>query len=281
MKKNLSVLIIVVAILYIAFVCFYYATSKNVHSTYLSKNQNVASSSILDAKSEDSSISGNEETQSQDTQIEIDDGYNYYIEFKDLGTGKKYRQVDINDINAVNIAVKKYQEEYNNKKGTESAVRGFLEFLPFYYAFLSGQSGIITDEANKIIDGQVEMPKYENGETPNIEDYLREKYGKYGINTNHDEGYFFATINYQYLYDNIASYLTAEWQELIKFNIKYQGTIISDAHFTIRKENIKEIISFYEDFKLKYPEFCEKHLNIDKVISTYKQGLNNYPCAAY
>lgn len=281
MKKNLSILLVIIGILYVAFVCFYYVTSKNVHSTFYSKNLNTANNSILDSNYIEDSNSSNDEMPTQDTQIEKEDGYNYYIEFKDLGTGKKYRQIDINDINAANFAGKKYQEEYNNKKGTEAAIKGFLEFLPFYYAFLGEQSSIISDEANKIIDGQQAMPTDENGESPNIEDYLREKYEKYGININHDEGYFYATRSYQYLYDNFESYLTVEWQELIKFNIKYQGTIISDAHFTIDKNEIKEIISFYENFKLKYPEFCEKHLNIDKVISTYKKGLNNYPCAAY
>ena len=76
-------------------------------------------------------------------------------------------------------------------------------------------------------------------------------------------------------------YLSAEWQELIKFNIKYQGTIISDAHFTIDKKDINEIISFYENYKTRYPEFSKKYLNLERVIDSFKNGLNTYPCAAY
>lgn len=281
MKKNIRILVFTAVILYVVFFCFYYVTSEDGQSIHFGKNKNVENSSVLTSNYTATAIVPNEEIKPSNAQVEENQGYNYYLELKDFGSGDKYKNIDISDINAVNIAVEGYQEEYRNKKSTSEAESGFLEFLPFYYAFISGQSSMITEEANKIIDGQIEMPQDENGQSPIIEDYLREKYEQYGINVNHDEGYFYATGSYQYLWDNFASYLSVEWQELIKFNIKYQGTIISDAHFTIEKDDIKEIISFYENFKTKYPEFCKKHLNIESLIDSFKKGLKNYPCAAY
>ena len=206
--------------------------------------------------------------------------YNYYIYIKDVSSGKKYRHININNINAVNIAVAEFQEEYNDKKGTAEAEKGFLKFIDFYRTFL-GEQSVIEQEAQDLIQER-SLLKYEEVEKlPPIEDTLRMKYEKYGININHDEGYFYVTRNFQYIYDNFAPYLTTEWQELFKFNAKYQCTIISDAHFTINKNDIKEIISFYKNFKIKYPDFCKKHLNIDKVIESFEKGLLNYPCAAY
>ena len=281
MKKNIPILIFIAVILYTAFVCFYYINSRDRHSIHFDKNKNVENVRVLTSYYETAEIVKKDESNHPNTQVENTQGYNYYIELKDLGSGDTYRRIDINDINAVNVAVKEYQEKYRNKKGTVEAEKGFLEFMPFYYAFLGEQSSMITDEANKIIDGQIELPQDENGQPPIIEDYLREKYEQYGIKINHDEGYFFATRSHQYLWNNFAPYLSTEWQELIKFNVKYQGTIISDAHFTIEKDDIKEIISFYENFKTKYPEFSKKHLNIERVIDTFKKGLKNYPCAAY
>ena len=279
MKKLLSVVFSIFIILYIIFIFYHYCgASKRMSLTTIENHSdlNVSDINLPDEKQTSDEIFANSQNlSSQDGVI----GYNYYIEIKNTSSGNKYKHIKPNDINAANIAVKEYKSEYNDKKNTKDAEKGFLEFMHFYHLFLSNQTSL-EQEAQDLIKKRWELSYEESSKLPSIEDTLRMKYEGFGININHDEGYFYVTTNYKYLYDNFASYLSVEWQELLKFNIKYQGTIISDAHFTIKPNDIRDIISFYENFKLKYPDFCKKYLNIEQVIDTYKKGLSTYPCAA-
>jgi len=207
--------------------------------------------------------------------------YEFYIYIKDVDkNSRKYDNVDLNNLNSINTIVAKYKEEYKNLKGTKDAEAGYLIFLKYYYNFLAIHSDKVTKEVTNIIDNRC-VPKNDSEiEMCNkpMDDYIK-KCQSYGFNLSHDEAYFYPVVYNKYLYDNFNPYLPKEWQEYLKFSLIYDQVIISDAHFMIDIEDIKSIIKFCEEFLLKYPDFCNQHFELEKVVDTYKRGLTTYPSA--
>ena len=207
--------------------------------------------------------------------------YEFYIIIKDIDVhSKKYDDIDLSDLNSINTIVAKYKEEYKNLKGTKDAEAGYLIFLKYYYNFLAIHSDKVTKEVTNIIDNRC-VPKNDSEiEMCNkpMDDYIK-KCQSYGFNLSHDEAYFYPVVYNKYLYDNFNPYLPKEWQEYLKFSLIYDQVIISDAHFMIDIEDIKSIIKFCEEFLLKYPDFCNQHFELEKVVDTYKRGLTTYPSA--
>lgn len=63
---------------------------------------------------------------------------------------------------------------------------------------------------------------------------------------------------------------------MLKFNIFFDREIYHDTIYKISKEEIKDIIKFYEKFARKYPKFSQEN-NVFENIKHYKDALKHYP----
>ena len=180
-----------------------------------------------------------------------------------------YNEFDINDVNAIHKATRAYQQEFYNKRGSQEAVNDYLEFLVFYQKAVAYQSSQIT----------FDYKSHNNSFEQQAQIYSNDFFYFLMI-VQFDEGEFFLVKSNHYLYNEFASYLTEDWQELLKFETYFDKRIISDTKYIIPKYELKRIIAFYKNFNKKYPDFICKD-SIKQKITVYQADLKHYPNVIY
>ena len=177
-----------------------------------------------------------------------------------------YSKYNVSDINAIRKATKAYQNEFKNKKGTKEAEEEFLKFIEFYTRAVSKQSEMIYNFPYKAKDNSFQKQAQE---------YSKKYYNK-GLMIHFDEGEFFVVQCNRYIWENFQSYLTFDWQELLKFQNYFDKRIISDGRYVISKTELIKILEFYQNFAKKYPNFIKKE-NIKNTIHFYQRQIKQYP----
>ena len=177
-----------------------------------------------------------------------------------------YSKYNVSDINAIRKATKAYQNEFKNKKGTKEAEDEFLKFTEFYARAVSKQNEMIYDFPYKAKDNSFQKQAQE---------YSKKYYNK-GLMIQFDEGEFFVVQCNRYIEENFQSYLTPDWQELLKFQNCFDKRIISDGRYVISKAELIKILEFYKNFAKKYPNFIKKE-NIKNTIQFYQRQIKQYP----
>ena len=180
-----------------------------------------------------------------------------------------YSRFDLKDINSVNNAVKVYQEEYKDRKGTKEAEEEYNRFLEFYYNFINIQN------TQLLFDFKTYRKSYQK----QAQKYAKEYY-KYGLNVQFDEGEFFVTKSNKYLYSKFKSYLPKPLSDMIKFERYYDKRRISDARYVMPKSRLRHEIRYYNNFKNKYPQYSADY-DIDSIIKSLEEDLKSYPLVHY
>jgi hypothetical protein len=180
-----------------------------------------------------------------------------------------YSRFDLKDINSVNNAVKVYQEEYKDRKGTKEAEEEYNRFLEFYYNFINIQN------TQLLFDFKTYRKSYQK----QAQKYAKEYY-KYGLNVQFDEGEFFVTKSNKYLYLKFKSFLPEPLSNIIKFERYYDKRRISDARYVMSKARLRHEIKYYHNFKNKYPQYSVEY-NIDSIIKSLEEDLEHYPNLLY
>jgi len=184
-----------------------------------------------------------------------------------------YNMFDANDINAVNQAVACYQLKYNNKRGTKEAEKGYIEFVNFGLDFVEKHNDLMQKAYSMLLikDGiRISSVKI-------IEELLDRMFYKYGLKATYGELEFYPEISDLYIYENIAPYLSEEWQILLEGETNFEHPITTfHGYYRITKCELSEMIEFYNDFSEKYPEFSKERGIMNRIIH-YKNGLKTYP----
>ena len=175
-----------------------------------------------------------------------------------------FSKFDVNDLDAARKATKYYQKVYKNKRGTKEADEDYDKFWDFIIKFGSAQNEKISLQT-ELIDNSIQKQT----------EVYSEKYYKYGLAAQFDEGEFMLVPSRAYLYENFAPYLSKPYQELLKFNAS-DARIIYDARYTISKSELENYLKFYEQLAQKYPEFSKKY-DILGIINYYKEAIKHYP----
>ena len=188
------------------------------------------------------------------------------------GEGKiDYSKFDKNDLNAANKAVACYQMKYDKLRGTKAAEDGYNDFWNFYVEFETQQNQQIYLSPIPLKDSyERQANKYS------------EKYYRYGLIVQFNEGEFVLSISRNYMYENFSKFLSEPTRELLKFYIQFDKRINYGTTYVIPKEKFYEYIEFYKNFGDKYPVYCrENKMDINKIINQYEEIIKNYPNVLY
>jgi len=133
-------------------------------------------------------------------------------------------------LDAINKAVQGFQKEFENLKGTEKADNGYYEFYLFHTKFCETLEDKIEKEYQAYIKNKKNYDYnntgvgYVNGEfkisLPKIAEIFSKKYQQYGIKIYTYNEHLEPGIDYEYVYKNIAPYLSQPQQEEIKSYLK-------------------------------------------------------------
>ena len=174
---------------------------------------------------------------------------------------------DFTNLNTVRWKVNSYKYDFEDKKGTKEAEDAFLEFLDFYSDFIDFQNKRFV-----LSDDPLDEYSYES-QNKRLDDF----YGYYGLKVKlGDCQIFYFTYNCKYIYENFAPYLTKDWQELLEFEQYGDKILFFDYRYLNSKDELKQILKFYENFYKKYPNFSQKDM-IKAKIKHFRKDLKNYP----
>ena len=179
-----------------------------------------------------------------------------------------FSKFDVNDLDAARKATKYYQKVYENKRGTKEADEDYLKFRDFFWQFHNVQSKKIY-LPYELIDNSVQKQI----------DAYSEKYYKYGLVAQFDEGEYMIVPSRRYIYENFAPYVSAPYAELLKFHSSDVRTTY-DARYIIPKSELENYIKFYQQFIKKYPQFSKEN-NMQEVIEDIKRDIEHYPDIIY
>ncbi len=170
----------------------------------------------------------------------------------------------LDDITSFYTLIHWHFNHYAEKnKGTIRAESAFVEVMKYYSDFVDRQNKRIN--LNNIFDNKNdEFLEYQNSL------YLL------GLMMWYDNNSCYYVMSNKYIYENFAPYLSQEWQELLKYETYFDKQIVSDGKYVIPKKEVEQIIKFYKDFSVKYPEFSKKH-GINKRIKLFEKSLKKYP----
>ena len=167
------------------------------------------------------------------------------------------------NLTSFRVLTKQFQTDFDKKRNSKEAEDAYLDIMDYYYDFLTKQNENIN--VNKIFIGvNDDFKKYQYSFYP------------FGLLIQFDDGGFSFQISHKYIYEYFAPYLSNEWQELLEYEIYLDKQIKFDGRYIISKSEIQQIKEFYENFKIKYPEFSKK-FNIDDLIELFEIRLRNYP----
>ena len=181
--------------------------------------------------------------------------------------GIDYNKYDLYDIDSLRNITNDYKNEFKNKQETVDAENSFNEFIKYYEKFVS-----IQNEKNLLSYNYFNPSKL-------LKEYTN-KYYKYGLIVQIDEGEFFFVSSKRYMYKNFAKYLSKPHRKLLKFETRFDNRIINDCRYIISQSELKKILEFYKKFEKEYPEYSKQN-KIDNIIKKYKKDIEHYPYLIY
>ena len=181
--------------------------------------------------------------------------------------GIDFSKYDIYNINSLYEITNDYKNEFKNKRETVEAEKSFNEFIKYYEKFVS-----IQNERNLL--------NYDYFNPIKLLKEYSNKYYRYGLIVQMDEGDFFFVSSKRYIYENFAKYLSKPYRKLLKYEMRFDNRIINDCRYIIPQSELEKILEFYEKFEKEYPEFSKQN-KINEIIKKYKKDIEHYPYLIY